>query len=461
MQNQKKKLACRISALIITLIATVLLLASCSYTVQSKSSIQSNISDSLSFDNKNYDYVALYLDDWGISNFDIYKFTFFETRVANYYNYEVAPEEILDHARDTAVYFLDNYYDTIDLKDRSSVTDALLYSYSSTIGDPYCIYREPEVYEDYNTDMSGKFGGIGVVIEYHPIDNSLLVSSINIDSPAELAGIRVGDYIVGVDGKSIGELGYPDIVYAVRGEIGTEVVISVLRDGEVIDISVTRAEVVDKTVEYEILEDGYGYIRITGFKENTFEQFVEAVDYMEENGALGIVFDLRSNPGGYLDTVCDMLSYIVPNDQTIVSYQYKDSLPTVIASTTDKHPSTGEEFDHAVTLPMVVICDEYTASAGEIFTAAIRDYRNAELLDATIVGTTTYKKGIMQNTFIYTDGSSLTMTIAYYNPPCGVNYHGVGVTPDVIVELPTDATEDLQYNQAFIELEVLVNANNN
>lgn len=460
MKNKAKTLTCRVSALLLALVIIISSLASCAFTVESKESIQSNISQSLSYDNRSYDYVALYLDDWGISNFDIYKFTYFENAVANYYNYEISPESILDHAYTTAIYFLDNYYDTINLKDKTEVTDALLFSYANTIGDPYCVYREPETYENYNSDMSGKFGGIGVSIEYNQTKNTLLVTEINIDSPAERAGIKVGDYIVGVDGKSIGELGYPDIVYAVRGEIGTEVEITLLRGDETLVVTATREEVVDKTVDYQITDGGYGYIRVSGFKENTYEQFAEAVKYMEENGAPGIIFDLRANPGGYLTTVCDMLSYLVPNGETIVSYKYKNSSEIVIRSEDDVDPTTGELYDHVMTLPAVVICNEYTASAGEIFTAAIRDYKNDGLMSATVVGTTTFKKGIMQNTFLYNDSSSLTMTIAYYNPPGGVNYHGVGVTPDVVVELPADATEDLQYNQAITELEKLINANN-
>ena len=459
--KNKNRLACRISALALFLLVTLLAFTSCFGEVDAKENIEAGISSSLEYDAREYDYVSLYLSDWGITNFDLNKFSHFENAISRYYNYAEAPESILAHASDTAYYFIENYYDNINLKNRTEVTDALLHSYAATVGDPYCVYREPETYEDYNTDMSGKFGGIGVVIEYSQADNTLLVTEIIIDSPADVAGIKVGDYIISVDGQGIEDIGYPDIVYAVRGEIGTEVEIGVLRDGRELDVTAVRAEIIDKTVDYSLRTDGYGYIRISGFKENTFEQFVEAVDYMEANGAIGIIFDLRSNPGGYLTTVCDMLSYIVPNGQTIVSYQYKNRPMTEIVSSTDTHPKTGVESDHALSLPVVVICNEYTASAGEIFTAAVRDYCDAKLLRATIVGTTTYKKGIMQNTYLYRDGSSLTMTIAYYNPPCGENYHGVGVTPDVIVELDENSSEDTQLVRALEELKKLINANNN
>jgi carboxyl-terminal processing protease len=145
----------------------------------------------------------------------------------------------------------------------------------------------------------------------------------------------------------------------------------------------------------------------------------------------------------------------------------------ILSEVDEKKPSEDGnsvvEIDHEIKVPIVVICDEYTASSGEIFTSAIRDYRNAGLLNATIVGTTTYKKGIMQNTYTYSDGSSATFTVAYYNPPSGVNYHGVGITPDVLVDLPAQEynpetgeplpINDTQLERALEEIKKLINAN--
>jgi carboxyl-terminal processing protease len=140
-----------------------------------------------------------------------------------------------------------------------------------------------------------------------------------------------------------------------------------------------------------------------------------------------------------------------------------------IMSESDGKDESGTPYDSTITVPIVVICDEYTASSGEIFTSAVRDFRDMGLLNATIVGTNTYAKGIMQNTYAYADGSSVTFTVAYYNPPSGVNYHEIGVKPDVHVELPEPKKnpetgqlyidEDTQYNAAVIELKKLINAN--
>ena len=396
--------------------------------------------------------------------FDRVKFSTYEAYVALYYNYAEMPET-KGHAAATAQSFLDEYYDEIDTSDKTAVTDALLSCYVSTLGDPYAIYRVAEATDDYHTDMSGKFGGIGVMIEYDHVEETLMVNLVYPGSPAEQVGVEVGDYIVGVDGKRVSEIGYLNAVNYVRGEIGTTVNLTLLRGDIEIVVSPVRAEVEEINVDYDIDEENnIGYVKIVSFKGNTFEQFKEAIDALETASVSGIVFDLRDNPGGYLDSVVDVISYLIPSGNTIVSYQYKGSPITTRKSTDDG------DTDHTVNIPMVVIANEYTASAGEIFTAAIRDYRNEGMLNATIVGTTTFKKGIMQSSIEYKpDRSTITMTIAYYNPPCGTNYHGVGVSPDVHVELPEPVldtetgkylpVEDTQLNTAISELQTLINAN--
>ena len=148
---------------------------------------------------------------------------------------------------------------------------------------------------------------------------------------------------------------------------------------------------------------------------------------MKANGAVGIVYDLRSNPGGYLSSVVDILSYISPKGTTIASFS-NDYADTMV-----------DDDSHSLTLPSVVICNERTASAGELFTAAMRDFdEEFGYFDVTIVGTTTYGKGVMQSSFHLGDGSFLTLTVAYYNPPSGKNYDGEGITPDVPVAEDVD-----------------------
>jgi carboxyl-terminal processing protease len=356
----------------------------------------------------------------------------------------------------SAEYFAEHFYDSLDKENKSAVTDAVVTSYVNVIGDIYSVYRPKEEFDEHIDDMSGSFGGIGVTIALNYINETARITEVGIGTPAERAGLAVGDYIYAVDDMTLDDIGFRNVARYTRGNVGDAVKITVKRGDELRSFTMTREVIEVKSVEYSIDEEKIGYIRISSFKGNTYEQFVEAIDYMEGSGALGIIFDVRGNPGGYLDSVADILSYILPTGKEIVSYNYKDGTHVSIRSTDDKHPTTGAVTDHTVSLPMAVICNEYSASAAEIFTAAIRDYRDGGLIDAVTVGKTTYKKGIIQASFVYkSDGSSVTLTIAYYAPPSGVCYHGIGITPDFTVE-PTE-NEDTQYSEALRHLKELIN----
>lgn len=444
----------RLLLLVITLTIILSSISSCKlfyYIAGEKAEIQINVSSAT--ENSSNKYVSDYLRDWGLPVFNKLKFRYFEDRFQQLYNYEGGMPNTFDHARAAVDLFLENYYDSIDKEDKDAVTDAILDCYTEALDDPYTTYRPPVETEDYMTDMSGKFGGIGVMVEYNDQDESIMVSTVYPDSPAEKAGVQVGDYIHAVDGRTVSELGYTNAVNYVRGEIGTDVELVLRRGDEYVTVVATRAEVEELNVVYDMDEETkIAYVQIVAFKTNTFPQFKAAIDSIEAAGAQGIIFDLRSNPGGYVDSVVSVVSYLIPDGHTVMSYQYngRDAIELV-------SDDEGEE-DHVVNLPCVVLCNKYTASAGEIFTAAMRDYRDEGMVRATIVGTTTYKKGIMQNTYYYPlDQSSVTLTVAYYNPPCGVNYHGIGITPDVYVE--NTKAEDLQYETALIELKKLMNDN--
>lgn len=425
-----------------------------SYVAESESEISENIAESVETGGKNHNRVAEYLRDWGMPIFDTIKFEYFEVCFVQLYNYEDGMPDTLSHAVKTANLFLENYYNVIDINDKTAVTDGLITCYVVSLDDPYSIYRPPVESEEYSTDMSGKFGGIGVVVEYDHTNETIMVNTVYPDSPADGAGVKVGDFIYAVDGVTVEEIGYTNAVDRVRGEIGSTVTLTLLRGDEYITVSMKRAQIEEINVEYSFDEETkIGYVSIVAFKQNTFDQFKKAIDQLEKDGAVGIVFDLRNNPGGYVNSVCDVISYLIPTGKTIMSYQYKNRDPVYLKSADDE-----KTVDHTLNIPMVVICNQYTASAGEIFTAAIRDYRNEGTLNATIVGTVTYKKGIMQNTYSYLDNSSITLTVAYYNPPCGENYHGIGITPDVIIE--NTETDDLQLDAAYEELQkMLINTN--
>ena len=392
-----------------------------------------------------YEYVSDYLIAFGVPSFKTDRFKWVEYTTVSYY-VEALPDAYT-MARRTCESFLENKYDKTDLNDEEAVTKELIASYISSIGDRYAVYRSADEYEEYNTDMSGSFVGIGVSVEYNYTENTILVTGVYRDSGAELAGIKAGDYIHAVDGVTLEEAGYDATVNSIRGELDTKVTITVIRNGKFLDLVATRKLVIEKSVEYRIDEGDIGYIAISSFKANTFSQFKEAVDHMTSNNVKGIVFDVRNNPGGYLNSVMDTLSYLVSMGTPIVSYQYRGE---------DKRGFTSMD-PHSISIPCTVICNEYTASAGELFTAALRDYNDMGKLNVTVVGTTTYGKGIMQSTYMHNDKSSLTLTVAYYYPPSGVNYHNVGVIPDVEVK-PTTPDVDEQYVKAVEELQKLIAA---
>lgn len=449
-------------AIIVSLTSCLILPNSGNNNGLTKEELLTRVEKTLENDTYKYSNVYPYLLKWGIKGFDTIKFFNYEYKFDTYYNFGDGLPDTLTHAADTVKYFVENYFDSVDLNNEEKLTDALLKSYVSTVGDKYAFYRTAEEFEDFETEMSGKFGGIGVLIEYDHTEGTLLVSQVY-DGPAKDGGMKVGDYIVGVDGKTFEEMGgYQNVIYFVRGDVGTQVTVTVNRNGELIDITMTRALVENKSVTYELTDEGYGYIAISQFMDNTAEQFREAVEALEDLGAVGYIFDVRTNGGGYVHSVLEIISYILPRNNLVISYQMKgnnkSSYYTYYEDTVPVDEDPDGSADHIIDLPMVVLCDEYTASAGEIFVACLRDYDGPvkDIIDVTIVGTTTFGKGIMQSSYDYPpDGSYVTMTIAYYNPPSGTNYHGIGITPDVLVEL--GETEDTQYAEAIKQLELLLN----
>ena len=394
-----------------------------------------------------YDFVAEYIEDYGIVGFDTRKLRMCEISFLQYTIYEMKSTEQL--ATECAELFVELMYDKVDLADKVAFTDAVISCFIGATGDRYAVYRNAKQYENYNTDMSGSFVGIGVQVRQDTALGTLTVLDVYEGSGAEEAGIKVGDLITAVDGQLLADIGYDALVSAIRGEEGTTVTVTVDRGGVILDLIATRRKVVEKTVRYSIDEGKIAYIKITGFKDNTAEMFADTIDRAEAEGARGIVFDLRDNPGGYLHSVLAMLDYLAPDGERIASYKSFTDVNEQIILASD---------GHAVDLPMVVLMNGGTASAGELFSAALRDWGASGVLDVVTVGERTYAKGVMQSTFGFGDGSTLTMTIAYYNPPSGVNYDGIGITPDVVLE--NTGTTDDQLARAYIEIEQLIQTAN-
>lgn len=304
--------------------------------------------------------------------------------------------------------------------DEEQLMDSVADGYMAGLNDPYTRYMNQEEYKAYQMDNAGQLVGIGVTVQ---MDESgyILVNSVEGGSPAENAGILAGDLIVKVDDLDVLTAGYAEAVNAVRGEEGTTVLLTVRRNNEDIQLEAVRKLITSTTITYRMIGED-GYIKISKFDATTASDFKNAVTDLKAQGATGLIFDVRNNPGGLLDSVAEVLDFLLPEGP--------------IVSATNKKGETRVLYEsdaNSVDLPMIVLCNGETASADELFSAALRDYKKAEL-----VGVTTYGKGIMQTAYNLADGSALSLTTDYYNPPSGINFHGVGLKPDYEVKLTTD-----------------------
>ena len=380
-----------------------------------------------------------YLADWGIHSFNTLKMTRIESVYKKYFYQELPSAKAF--AKKVATIFLEECYDELENPDQAELTDALINCFVAATEDRYAYYRTAKEYSEYLTDMSGTFVGIGVTVRYE--NEKITIIRLVPDAPAIEAGMKVGDILVAVDGTPVSEAGYEASVNSIRGEEGTQVTLTLERDGELIDITATRRAVVEPTVEYE-LKDGIGYILVTSFKSTTAKQFIDAIDYMEKWRAEGLIFDLRTNTGGYLSAVSKMVGYLVPKGTPISSF------------TNNYAPTLTADSEHSISVPCVILTNEYTASASELFVAALLDYDEMGLIECTTVGKTTYGKGVMQTTVEFTDNTAITLTVAYFNSPLGKNHDGVGLVPDVEAEYSLE--HDGQLEAAYEEIAKLIGA---
>lgn len=332
----------------------------------------------------------------------------------------------------------DSYLKGDEIKE-SDLENFLLKGYVNGLKDPYSVYyNEEETKELYET-TEGEYSGIGAVMSQNLETGVITMVNVYEDSPAEKAGFKNNDILYKVNGKDVSTEDISKVVNKIKGEEGTEVTITVLRDGKEYEATATREKLEAHTIEYEMKEDHIGYVRVTEFDMVTYNQFVEAITDLKKQGMKGIIIDLRGNPGGNLSTVCQMLDYILP-EGLIVYTEDKDGKREVMTS----------DEEHKLEMPMTVLVDGRSASASEIFAGAIQDYQLG-----TLVGTTTYGKGVVQQLFDLKDGTCLKLTIAEYFTPKGRNIHEKGIKPDVEVEYQYDKNNADADNQLDKAIEVL------
>ncbi len=317
-----------------------------------------------------------------------------------------------------------NYY--IDELDDDTLIDGMLAGYIAGTGDRYGAYYNAEAFDSFVSDLEGEVAGIGVTVIYNVDYKAIEVISVVDDSPALEAGILPGDLIVyvGEDKESVSEIGYYPAINKLKGTVGTHALFTVLRGenySEVLEFDIERRIVEAQSVLYRVyaLDDKIGVIKISEFDGNTPTQFVSAVEELQSKGCEKLIIDLRYNPGGELSSIVTTLDYILPEGPIVRIFDAD-------GNEVKAYYSEAGELD----MPMAVLVNGSTASAAELFTSAVRDYNKA-----VIVGTTTYGKGCMQTTIPLSDNSAVSVTYRMYNPPFSDNYHGVGIVPDVEVEL--------------------------
>ena len=298
----------------------------------------------------------------------------------------------------------------------------------SALEDPYSEYYTAEELDNLMEQAEGIYYGIGVYISQDAATSLPKVSGVIAGTPAEAAQLRENDLIYEVDGVSTYGLSLDETVVMIKGEEGTEVVLTIYREGEsdYLKIPVTRAKVESPTVVFEMLDETTAYIEIIEFDDVTLDQFTEAMAMARGSGMEGLIIDLRSNPGGNLDTVVEIARMLLPEG--------------LIVYTEDKY---GERVEYTcdgtreLEVPLVVLIDMNSASAAEILAGAVQDYGIG-----TLVGTTTFGKGIVQQVLPFNDGSAMKLTISSYFTPSGRNIHGVGIEPDVLCEFDSEAYYD-------------------
>lgn len=310
------------------------------------------------------------------------------------------------------------YYEDVDTEE---MLESAAVGLVAGVGDVYSMYYTKEDMEAFNEETEGEYAGIGCQLLADPTDQLITVTRVFKGSPAEEVGMRTGDKIVYVNDLYYSAYEMDAAVDVMRGTPGESVKVTVLRGLETIDFDITRKIVNITYVESQILEGNIGYVMVYDFLGNAVEGFRQALESFKEANVSSMIIDLRNNGGGLLDASVMMADMILP-EGTVVSVRDK-------LGREDRYEIDNDYYD----VPMVVLINEYSASASEILAGAIRDYKAG-----TLVGTKTFGKGVVQSVVDFPDGSGLKVTTARYYTPSGECIHEVGIAPDVEAALDED-----------------------
>lgn len=331
--------------------------------------------------------------------------------------------------------------------DEEKVADYASMAMAAAVDDPYTVYYPKDEFSSYRDNIMSTYVGIGATLGADMQENCLVVVSPMEDSPAEKAGVKSGDKIIAIDKKQFEANQLSEAAaYLKNGEEGSSVVMTVERDGKTEDITVTREKIVKNSVKSKMLTEDIGYLRITGFEsksdntsKNTYDEFCEHISALKSAGMKKLVIDVRDNPGGDLNVVCNIADALLP--KCLITY------------TEDKHGkrTTVNSDEKCVDVPMAVLVNGGSASASEVLTGALKDNEKA-----VVIGTKTYGKGIVQTVYPFSDGSGMSITTAKYYTPSGICIHQIGIEPDIVIESNSDKAisalepaEDVQLQKAI------------
>lgn len=335
------------------------------------------------------------------------------------------------------------YYEDAD---ENAMVEGIYAGMVDGLGDQYSTYFTADEYASFNESTTGIYYGIGAVLTQNLNTKIVTILHVYPGTPAEEAGVRDGDVIAKVGEIEGDSMELSELVTHIKGEEGTKVHLELIRAGEKehIELDVERRQIEVPTIQHQMLEGDVGFIQITEFASSTAEQFSEAVKELQSQGMKSMIVDLRDNPGGVLQSVCTILDEILPEGMLVY--------------TEDKYGSRSEfkSDEKCMNLPIAVLINENSASASEIFAGAIKDYEYG-----TLIGTTTFGKGIVQTIIPMQDGSAVKVTTAKYFTPKGNYIHEVGIEPDIELEYEYQGENEtynpLHDNQVMKALEVLQN----
>lgn len=318
---------------------------------------------------------------------------------------------------------LDKY---IGEADRTAMEDAAAEAMVGALGDRWSYYLSAEEYQDYQEQMANAYVGIGVTIQQREDGKGLNVVAVTAGGSAEEAGVLAGDVIIGVDGRSIADMSTSDVKNLIRGKEGTTVNLTVLREAEELEITVTRKQIQTPVATAALLDHNIGLITIENFDSRCADETIAAIESLLEQGAEKLIFDVRYNPGGYKSELVKVLDYLLPEGLLFRSEYYNGKIQDDMSDA------------DCLDVPMAVLVNGSSYSAAEFFAAALREYDRA-----VIIGEQTCGKGYFQNTFRLKDGSAVGLSVGKYYTPKGVSLAGVGITPDVVREVDDETAAQI------------------